>query len=97
MIRCWNQYAKQYYLNRIQIFQNEIICSLMNASDVQNSGLHWDLQVPGVANEIKLFTGKHEKIRHYHTNSKGIEILDNVGLARRLEQIKPFKLARMHM
>jgi hypothetical protein len=59
---------------------------------IRNSDLHRDLQVDVVSCEIQRFAQKHEGRLHHHENSEGIQLLDNMGIVRRLQRKKPFEL-----
>jgi hypothetical protein len=45
-----------------------------------------------VSSEIQRFAQKHEERRHLHENFEAIQLLDNMGIVRRLQRKKPFEL-----
>jgi len=45
-----------------------------------------------VTSEIQRFTQKHEGRPHHHKNVEAIQLLDNMGIVRRLQRKKPFEL-----
>jgi len=50
--------------------------------------LHRDLEVDAVSSEIQRFTQKHEERLHHHENVEVIQLLDNIGIVRRLQRKK---------
>ena len=58
---------------------------------IRNSDLHRDLQVDVVSSEIQRFAQKHEG-RLHHENVEATQLVDNMGIVRRLQRKKPFKL-----
>jgi len=50
------------------------------------------LQVDVVTSEIQRFAQKHEGRLHHHENVEAIQLLDNMGIVRRLQRKKPFAL-----
>ena len=50
------------------------------------------LEMDVVSSEIQRFTQKHEERLHHHENVKAIQLLDNMGIVRRLQRKKPFEL-----
>jgi hypothetical protein len=59
---------------------------------VRNSDHHRDLQVDAVASEIQRFAQKHEGRLRHHENVEAVQLLDNMGIVRRLQRKKPFEL-----
>ena len=57
---------------------------------IRNNDLHRDLQVDVVTSEIHRFAQKHEGRRHHHENAEAIQLLDNMGIVRRLQGKKNF-------
>jgi hypothetical protein len=55
---------------------------------IRNNDLHRDLEVDAVSSEIQRFTQKHEKRLHHHENFEAIQLLDNMGIMRRLQRKK---------
>jgi hypothetical protein len=52
-----------------------------------------DLQVDVVSGEIQRFAQKQEGRLHQHENVEAIQLLDNMGIVRRLQrEKKPFEL-----
>jgi len=45
-----------------------------------------------VSSEIQIFAQKYEERLHHHENAEAIQLLDNIGIVRRLQRIKPFEL-----
>jgi hypothetical protein len=54
--------------------------------------LHRDLQVYVVSSEVQRVVQRHEGRLHQHENVEAIQLLDNVGIVRRLQGEKPFEL-----
>jgi hypothetical protein len=48
--------------------------------------------VDAVSSEIQKFAQKHEERLHHHENVQAIQLLDNMGIVRRLQEKKPFEL-----
>ena len=44
------------------------------------------------SSEIQRFAQKHEERLHHHENVVAIQLLDNMGIVRRLQKKKPFEL-----
>jgi hypothetical protein len=59
---------------------------------IRNNDLHRDLQVDVVSREIQKVAQKHEGRLHQHENVEIIQLLDNMGIVRRLQRKKPFEL-----
>jgi hypothetical protein len=55
---------------------------------IRNNNLHRDLQVDVVSSEIQRFTQEHEGRLHHHENAEAIQLLDNMGIVRRLHRKK---------
>jgi len=45
-----------------------------------------------VSREILRFAQKHEERLHHHENFEAIQLLDNMGIVRRLQKKKSFEL-----
>jgi hypothetical protein len=45
-----------------------------------------------VSRELQKVAKKHERRLHQHENAEAIQLLDNVGIVRRLQRKKPFEL-----
>jgi hypothetical protein len=45
-----------------------------------------------VSSEIQRFAQKHEEKLHRHENVEVMQLLDNMGMVRRLQRKKPFEL-----
>jgi hypothetical protein len=45
-----------------------------------------------VSREIQKIAQKHERRLHQHENVESIQLLDDVGIVRRLQRKKPFEL-----
>jgi hypothetical protein len=74
-------------------FQNKVLRNMVNAPwYVRNNDLHRDLQVGVVTSEIQRFAQKHEGRLHHHGNAEDIQLLDNMGIVRRLQRKNPFEL-----
>jgi hypothetical protein len=58
---------------------------------IRKNDLHRDLQVD-VSSEIQRFAQKHEGRLHQHESVEAIQLLDNMGIVRRLQRKKPFEL-----
>jgi hypothetical protein len=66
---------------------------MVNASwYIRNNDLHRNLQVDDVSSEIQRVAQKHEGRLHQHENAEAIQLLNNVGIVRRLQRKKPFEL-----
>jgi hypothetical protein len=59
---------------------------------VYDNYLHRDPEVGVVSSEIQRFAQKHEERLHHHENVEAIQLLDNMGIVRRLQRKKPFEL-----
>jgi len=82
--------TKQSSIDIIQRFQ-KILRNKVNAPRyIRNNHLHRDLQVDFVTNKIQEFAQKHEGRLHHHENVEAIQILDNMGIVRRLQRKKNF-------
>jgi len=53
---------------------------------VRNNDLHRDLQVDVVTCEIQRFAQKHVGRLHHYENVEPIQLLDNMGIVRRLQR-----------
>jgi alpha-D-ribose 1-methylphosphonate 5-triphosphate synthase subunit PhnI len=59
---------------------------------IRNNDLHRDLQVDVVSSEIQRFAQKHEGRLHHHENVEATQLVDNMGIVRRLQRKKTFEL-----
>jgi hypothetical protein len=59
---------------------------------IRNNDFHRDPQMDVVSSEIQRFAQKHEGRLHHHKNVETIQLLDNMGLVRRLQGKKHFEL-----
>jgi len=85
--------TKQSNIDIIQRFQNKVLRNVVNAPCyIRNCDLYRDLEVDVVSNEIQRFAQKHEERLHHHENVEAIQLLDNMGIVRRLQRKKPFEL-----
>jgi len=57
---------------------------------IRNNDLLRDLQVDVVTSEIQRFAQKHEGRLHHHKNVEAIQLLDNMGIVRRLQRKNTF-------
>jgi len=57
---------------------------------IRNNDLYRDLLVDVVSSEIQRFAQKHEGRLHHHENVQTIQLLDNMGIVRRLQRKKTF-------
>jgi len=57
---------------------------------MRNNDLHRDPQVDVVTSEIQRFAQKHEGRLHHHENVEAIQLLDSMGIVRRLQRKKTF-------
>jgi hypothetical protein len=70
-----------------QRFQNKVLRNIVDAPwFVRNSDLH---------REIQRFAQKHEERLHQHENVEAIQLLDNMGIVRRLQRKKPYDLVKV--
>jgi len=91
-IKLWGC-TKQSNVDIIQRFQNKVLRSIVNAPwCIRNNDLHRDLEVDVVSSEIQRFAQKHEERLHHHEKVEAIQLLDNMGIVRRLQRKKPFEL-----
>jgi len=58
---------------------------------IRNNPLHRDLHVDVVTSKIQRFGQKLEG-RLHHENAEAIQLLDKMGIVRRLQRKKPFEL-----
>ncbi|KMQ85847.1 hypothetical protein RF55_15365 [Lasius niger] len=85
--------AKPSNVQCIQTFQNRVLRNIVAALWYsRNCDIHRDLQVNTVADEIKKFARKHDRLSQ-HVNVEAAQLLDNRELVRRLKRTKPFELA----
>jgi hypothetical protein len=59
---------------------------------IRKNDFHRDLQVGVVSSEIQRVAQKHEGRLHQHENVEAIQLLDNMGIVRRLQRKKLFEL-----
>jgi hypothetical protein len=50
------------------------------------------LEVDIVTSKIQRFAQNHKERLHLHENVEAIQLLDNMGIVRRLQRKKPFEL-----
>jgi len=55
---------------------------------IRNNDSKRDLEVDVVSSEIERFAPKHEERLHHHKNAEEIQLLDNMGIVRRLHRKK---------
>jgi hypothetical protein len=85
--------TKQSNIVIIQRSQNKILRNIVKAPwYIRNNDLHRDLEVDVVSSEILRLAQKHEERLHLHENVEAIQLLDNMGIVRRLQRKKPFEL-----
>ena len=81
------QISSIYYFS----FQNKVLRNIVSAPwYIRNSDLHRDLEVDVVSSEIQRFAQKHEERLHHHEEVEAIQLLDNMGIVRRLQRKKTF-------
>jgi len=67
-------------------FQNKVLRNMVTAPRyIRNNDLQRDLQVDVVISEIQRFAQKHDGRLHHHQNVEAIQLLDKLGLVRRLQ------------
>jgi len=75
-----------YVLER---FQNKGLRNIVIAPwYIRNNDLHRDLEVDVVSSEIQRFAQKQEERLHHHEKAEAIQLLDNMGIVRRLQRKK---------
>ena len=80
---------KQSNIDIIQRFQNKVLRNIVNAPwYIRKSDLHRNLEMDVVSSEIQRFAEKHEERLHHHENAEAIQLLDNMGIVRRLQRKK---------
>ena len=85
--------TKQSNIDIIQRFQNKALRNIVSAPwYIRNNDLHRDLEVDAVSREIQRFAQKHEERLHHHEKAEAIQLLDNMGIVRRLQRKNPFDL-----
>jgi hypothetical protein len=57
---------------------------------IRNNDLHRDLKVNVVSSENQKFAQKHEESLDHHENVEAIQLLDSMGIVRRLQKKKTF-------
>ena len=73
----------------MQWFQNNVFQNIVNAPwYIRNSDLHRALEVDVVSSEVQRFVQKHEERRHHYEKVEAIQLLDNMGIVRRLQRKK---------
>ena len=81
--------TKQSNIDIIQQFQNEVLRNIVNAPwYIRKDDFHRDLEVDAVSSEIQRFAKKHEERLHHHDNVEAIQLLENMGVVRRLQRKK---------
>ena len=81
--------TKQSNIDVIQGFQNNVLRNIVNAPwYIRNNDLHRDLEVDVVSREIQRFAQKHEERLHHHEKVEAIQLLENMGIVRRLQRKK---------
>jgi hypothetical protein len=65
---------------------------VVNAPWYIRNDSHRDLQVDIVSSKIQRFVQKHVRRLHHHENGEAIQLLDNMGIVRRLLRKKTFEL-----
>ena len=79
----------QSIIDIIQRFQNKVLRGIVNAPwYIRNNDSKRDLEVDVVSSEIQRFAPKHEERLHHHENAEEIQLLDNMGIVRRLHRKK---------
>jgi hypothetical protein len=74
-------------------FKNKVLRNIVNAPwYITNNDLHRDLDVEVVSSEIQRFAQKYEERLHHNENDEAIQLLDSMGIVRRLQREKPFEL-----
>jgi len=69
----------------IQRFQRKVLRNMVNAPwYIRNNDIHRYLQVDVVTSEIQRFAQKHEGRLHHNENAEAKQLLDNMGIVRRL-------------
>ena len=72
---------------------HKVLRNMVNAPwCVRKNDSHRDLQVDVVTREIQSFAQKHERRLHHNENIEAVQLLDNMGIVRRLQRKKPFEL-----
>jgi hypothetical protein len=85
--------TKQSNIDIIQRFQNKVLRNIVSAPwYIRNNDFHRDMKVDVVPSEIQRFAQKHEERLHHHENFEAIELLDNMGIVRRLQREEPIEL-----
>ena len=91
---CWSRLYLTYLLELINISW-KVLRNIVNAPwYIRNSDLHRDLEVDVVSSEIQRFVQMQEERPHHHENVETIQLLDNMGIVRRLQRKKPFELVK---
>ena len=86
--------TKQSNIDIIKRFQNKLLRNTVSAPwRIRNSDVHRHLDVDAVSREIQRLAQKHEERLHHHEKDEAIQLLDNMGIVRRLQKKKPFELA----
>ena len=76
-------------MDTIQRIQNKVLRNTVSAPwYIRNNDLHRDLGVDIVSSEVQKFTQKHEKKLHHHEKFEAVQLLDNMGIVRRLQRKK---------
>jgi len=81
---------------RHALIKKSVKIACMGIGDLEESRILMScfkvLEMDVVSSEIQRFTQKHEERLHHHENVKAIQLLDNMGIVRRLQRKKPFEL-----
>jgi hypothetical protein len=78
--------TKQINIDIIQRFQNKVLRNIVKTPwYTRNNDLHRDLEVDVVSSEIQRFAQKHEERLHLQEHVEAIQLLDNMGIVRRLQ------------
>jgi hypothetical protein len=74
--------------------ENKVLRNMVSAPwYIRNNGLHKGLQVDVVSSETQSFAQKHEGRLYHHENVEAIQLLDNMGIVRRLQRKKNLSLS----
>jgi hypothetical protein len=85
--------TKQSNIDIIQRFQNKVLRNtVIEPWYIRNNDLHRDLEADAVSSEIQRFAQKHEERLRHHENVEAIQLLDNMGIVRRLQRKTHFEL-----
>src|ERR1044071_2058848 len=77
----------------VQTFQSGVVRSIVDAFwCVGGDGIHRDLQIPMVAEEIKKTAVRHKERLAHHINTEVLQLVDHQHAVRKLKRKKPFDL-----